>query len=232
MDPAKASQLIEVPTTVWNRPFYRGVRIFFSLFCRSYLRLNVDGLESLPMEGGTIVAVNHQSHLDVPLMGLAMPREARFPGKAELFTSSFLLRTFLLNLGGFPIVRGEGDRKAISLSESILQRGDVLVLFPEGTRTRSGEISTFHRGLGVLSIRTGSPIVPAAIKGSGNSLGVGKAWPRPGKISIHFSKPFFPPSGNLSPRDLKEASQSLTTSVENEVRSLYRSLLLSDGSFD
>ena len=176
MDPAKASQLIEVPTTVWNRPFYRGVRIFFSLFCRSYLRLNVDGLESLPMEGGTIVAVNHQSHLDVPLMGLAMPREARFPGKAELFTSSFLLRTFLLNLGGFPIVRGEGDRKAISLSESILQRGDVLVLFPEGTRTRSGEISTFHRGLGVLSIRTGSPIVPAAIKGSGNSLGVGKAW--------------------------------------------------------
>ncbi|AFS53676.1 lysophospholipid acyltransferase family protein [Leptospirillum ferriphilum] len=227
MDSPKASQLIEVPTSVWDRPFYRGVRATFSLFCRSYLRLKVDGLENLPAEGGTIVAVNHQSHLDVPLMGLALPREARFPGKAELFTSSFFLRTFLLNLGGFPIVRGEGDRKAISLSESILQRGDVLVLFPEGTRTRTGDIGAFHRGLGVLSIRTGSPIVPAAIRGSGDSLGVGKIWPRPGKISIRFAKPLIPPSLDLSPKDLKEASQSLTLAAENEVRSLYQSLLLS-----
>ncbi|MCL4460567.1 MAG: 1-acyl-sn-glycerol-3-phosphate acyltransferase [Nitrospirae bacterium] len=231
MDSAKASQLIEVPDTVWNRPFYKGVRAFFSLFCKTYLRLDVDGLENLPSSGGIIVAVNHQSHLDVPLMGLAVPRESRFPGKAELFTTSFFLRTFLLNLGGFPIVRGEGDRKAISLSESILQRGDVLVLFPEGTRTRNGEIGSFHRGLGVLSIRTGAPIVPAAMTGSGDSLGVGKIWPRPGRIAIRFSKPLTPPSSDLSPKEMKDASQSLTTSTENEVRALYRSLRSRDTPF-
>ena len=229
MDTTKASQLIEVPTTVWNRPFYRSVRAFLSVFCKTYLQMKVEGVENIPPAGGTIVAVNHQSHLDVPLMGLALPRESRFPGKAELFTSSFLLRSFLLSLGGFPIVRGEGDRKAISLSESFLQRGDVLVLFPEGTRTRNGEIGSFHRGLGVLSIRTGSPIVPAAIMGSGASLGVGKSWPRPGRIDIRFSKALFPPPADLSPRDLKEASQSLTTSAENAVRTLYQSLLPQDG---
>ncbi|OOH75853.1 1-acyl-sn-glycerol-3-phosphate acyltransferase, partial [Leptospirillum ferriphilum] len=69
--------------------------------------------------------------------------------------------------------------------------------------------------------------VPAAIRGSGDSLGVGKIWPRPGKISIRFAKPLIPPSLDLSPKDLKEASQSLTLAAENEVRSLYQSLLLS-----
>lgn len=225
MDPSKTSRLIEIPTAIWDRPFYQGVRLLFSLFCKSYLRLTVNGLDNIPPRGGIIIAANHQSHLDVPLMGLAIPREARFPGKAELFTSSSLLRALFLNLGGFPIVRGEGDRKAISLSETVLQQGDVLVLFPEGTRTRSGAIGTFHRGLGVLSIRTGSPIVPAAIAGSGQSLGVGKIWPRPGRIRVQFSKPFVPPANTLSPLEMKQESQSLTLAAENAVKDLYRALL-------
>jgi len=231
MDPSKTSRLIEIPPAIWNRPFYQGVRILFSLFCKSYLHLTVSGLENIPPNGGVIIAANHQSHLDVPLMGLAIPREARFPGKAELFTSSALLRTFLLNLGGFPIVRGEGDRKAISLSETVLQKGDVLVLFPEGTRTRSGEIAPFHRGLGVLSIRTGAPVIPAAMAGSGRSLGVGQFWPRPGSIQVHFSKPLIPPAIPLSPLEMKQESQSLTTAVENTVRNLYNSLLTGEKPF-
>ena len=226
MDTQKTSALIEIPPYVWDRPFYRGVRTFFSLFCRTYLQVSVFGQENIPSTGGVIVASNHQSHLDVPLMGLGIPREAGFPGKAELFGSP-LLRAFLLSLGGFPLVRGEGDRKAISFSQHVVERGDVLVLFPEGTRSRNGSIQPFHRGLGVMSIKTGAPIVPAILLGSGRAMGVGARFPRPGPVRIEFSRPIFPPKGPVPPSEVKHLSQELTQSVEDAVRTLYEKRMTS-----
>ncbi|MHB1287135.1 MAG: lysophospholipid acyltransferase family protein [Leptospirales bacterium] len=220
MDTQKTSALIEIPPYVWDRPFYRTVRGVFSVFCKTYLKVSVHGQENIPATGGVIVASNHQSILDVPLMGHAIPREARFPGKAELFSSP-LLRSFLLSLGGFPLVRGEGDRKAISFSQTVVERGDILVLFPEGTRSRNGSISPFHRGLGVLSIKTGAPIVPAILIGSGRSMGVGFRFPRMGSVRIEFSSPIFPPKAPIHTSEMKQLSTNLTKAVEDAVQDLY-----------
>lgn len=220
MDTQKTAPLIEIPPYIWDRPFYRGARIFFSLFCKTYIQLSVLGQENIPKTGGVIIASNHQSALDVPLMSLGIPREARFPGKAELFRSS-LVRIFLLSLGGFPLLRGEGDRKAISFSQTVVERGDILVLFPEGTRSRNGTISPFHRGLGLMSIRTGAPIVPSVLIGSGKVMGVGTRFPRPGKISIEFSAPIYPPEAPTIPLEIKKLSHDLTMATEQAVRTLY-----------
>ncbi|MHB1606876.1 MAG: lysophospholipid acyltransferase family protein [Leptospirales bacterium] len=220
MDTQKTASLIEIPPYIWDRPFYRGVRTFFSLFCRTYLRISVVGQEHIPETGGVIIASNHQSALDVPLMSLAIPREARFPGKAELFQSA-LIRTFLLSLGGFPLVRGEGDKKAISFSQTVIERGDILVLFPEGTRSRDKSILPFHRGLGLMSIKTGAPIIPSILVGSGNVMGVGARFPRPGKIRIEFSTPIYPPKAPTTAPEIKKLSHELALATEQAVRALY-----------
>ncbi len=223
MDSRTPSSLIPIPDTVSGSSFYKGVRFAFSLFSHTYLRLSVEGTSNIPESGGVIVVSNHQSHLDTPLLGLAIPRESRFPGKAELFASPFP-RSLLLNLGGFPLVRGEGDRKAISFSQTVLENGGVLAMFPEGTRSRDGSIAPFHRGLGVLALKTGVPIVPAAMAGTGKRMGFGVRFPRPGRVSILFGDPIRPHVENLTPSDLKRASQDLTLEAESAVRALYRSL--------
>lgn len=223
MDSRTPSTLIPIPDNVSGTPFYKSVRFVCTLLTRTYLRLSVSGASNIPESGGVIVVSNHQSHLDVPILGLAIPRESRFPGKAELFSSSFL-RPMLLGLGGFPLVRGEGDRKAISFSQTVLETGGVLAMFPEGTRSRDGSIAPFHRGLGVLALKTGASIVPAALFGTGARMGIGGRFPKPGPISVLFGAPLRPPVGELSPSDLKRASQDLSLEAESAVRALYRSL--------
>jgi 1-acyl-sn-glycerol-3-phosphate acyltransferase len=223
MDSRTPSTLIPIPDTISASPFYKSVRFACTLFARTYLRLTVSGASNIPESGGVIVVSNHQSHLDVPILGLSIPRESRFPGKAELFSSS-LYRSLLLGLGGFPLVRGEGDRKAISFSQTVLEMGGVLVMFPEGTRSRDGSIAPFHRGLGVLALKTGAPIVPAALFGTGERMGIGGRFPKPGRISVLFGTPLYPPTGKFSPSDLKRASQDLSLEAESAVRDLYRTL--------
>jgi 1-acyl-sn-glycerol-3-phosphate acyltransferase len=223
VDTRTPSSLIPIPDTVSGSAFYKGVRFALSLFSHTYLRLSVGGTSNIPESGGVIVVSNHQSHLDTPLLGLAIPRESRFPGKVELFSSA-ILRLLLLNLGGFPLVRGEGDRKAISFSQTVLENGGVLAMFPEGTRSLDGSIGPFHRGLGVLALKTGVPIVPAALSGTGERMGLGVRFPRPGPVSIVFGSPIWPPVETFSPSNLKRVSQDLTLEAESSVRSLYRTL--------
>jgi 1-acyl-sn-glycerol-3-phosphate acyltransferase len=135
------------------------------------LRLRVRGKEHLPAEGPTLVVCNHVSQLDPPVMGLsALPRKSYYMAKRELFRIP-LYRRIIWRMGAFPVTRGGADRGAMRLAREVLRRGDLLLMFPEGTRSREGRLRPGFPGAGSLGLEPGVTVVPAAIWGSQKRLG-------------------------------------------------------------
>lgn len=134
-------------------------------------RLSVSGKEHLPADGPTLVVCNHVSQFDPPTMGLAAtPRKSYYMAKAELFRIP-ALRRIVWRIGAFPVERGGADRRAIRLAREVLQRGDMLLMFPEGTRRPDGRLRPGLPGAGSLALEPGVTVVPAAIWGSQTRLG-------------------------------------------------------------
>lgn len=145
-------------------PFFRAARyVVYSFFQLAY-RPKVEGLEKVPMYDGIIVASNHLSNLDPPLIGICLPRYIRFMAKIELFRVPILGHLFRA-LGAFPIHRGKVDKQAIRTAIDVVRTGGCLVMFPEGHRSKTGELGPFAPGVAVIARKSGGYIVPAAICG-------------------------------------------------------------------
>ena len=139
-------------------------------FVRHYFRLRHEGFEHTPADGALIIASNHRSFLDPFLIGALLPAERplHFMAKAELFRIPVV--GWLLNrLGAFPVRRGESDAKALRTAEAVLERGGVLVIFPEGTRMRAGGLGRPKRGAARLALATGADIMPVVLQGTENA---------------------------------------------------------------
>lgn len=145
--------------TVW----YSVARcLVVSVFGGIY-RCRARGAENLPAEGPAIVVVNHQANIDPVIVGMVLDRPLRFMAKKELFTWR-PLGMLVSSLGAFPIDRGAGDRAALETSLAVLAEGGVLMMFPEGHRHPDDEVHEFMPGVGMLAIRSGATVVPAASK--------------------------------------------------------------------
>lgn len=155
------------------------------LLFRFLLRWQVTGLENIP-PGGAIIAPNHQSFWDIPLVGVALKgRHAHFMAKSELFQNpvfSWVIRSLL----AFPVKRGAPDRAAIRHAIEMLKQGDLVAIFPEGTRSKTGQLGTPEAGLSLIAVKADVPIVPVAIYGSRFIFSRTCFLPR---IKIHFGKP-------------------------------------------
>ena len=143
---------------------YRVARVLLPLLAQAY-RFETQGTENLPAEGPAIVAVNHQSDFDPVFVGVAFPRPMKFMAKIELFRVPILARLIGM-LGAFPIDRGAGDREALRRSLDVLADGDVLLMFPEGTRHTDGRVHEFQPGVGMIAVRSGAPVIPVVTKGT------------------------------------------------------------------
>jgi len=159
--------------------FYRFARAVVTAFFRTCFRVRVEGLERLPRQGGVILASNHLSNFDPPLLGILVPRYIRFMGKAELFRIPVLRRMFL-SLGGFPIERGRVDRRAIRTAIEVLQGGTCLVMFPEGHRSRTGKLGPLQPGIASIARKAGAIIQPVGIRGRYRLFG---------RIEVRFGDP-------------------------------------------
>jgi len=152
-------------------PFYRFLGVASWPFLHGLYRLEVRGLERLPSEGGYVLASNHASNFDPWLLGMPLypERQLRFMAKSELFNP--VLAPFVWAGGGFPVKRGERDLEAIETAVSLVRAGEIVVMFPEGTRQKKGLNKKFEArprtGTARIALEAGVPLVPAAIEGTG-----------------------------------------------------------------
>ncbi|HEY2216024.1 MAG TPA: lysophospholipid acyltransferase family protein [Solirubrobacteraceae bacterium] len=188
-----------------ERSLQRGVNPFVYWTLRSilvptflvYLRMQRIGREHLPKRGPLLLASNHRSFLDPFVIGMLVRRPVYYMAKRELFEKRW--QAWILNaLGAFPIDRGHGDGAAMDTARAILERGDCVVVFPEGTRVRPGPLRSPRRGIGRLALETGVPVAPVAVFGSEY---VRRGWRiRPRKVRVRVGRPMsFPTTGTSSP---------------------------------
>jgi 1-acyl-sn-glycerol-3-phosphate acyltransferase len=163
-----------------------------------YFRLRRIGREHVPADGPVIFASNHRSFLDPFVIGTLARRPVYYMAKKELFERRW--QGWLLNgLGAFPVDRGASDQDAMSTAREILERGDCVVIFPEGTRVRPGPLGDPRRGVGRLALETGAPVVPVAVIGT---EAIRRGWRiRPHRVTIRCGRPLtFPHVANPSRR--------------------------------
>jgi 1-acyl-sn-glycerol-3-phosphate acyltransferase len=164
------------------------------------LRYRAYHAERVPDHGAIILAGNHASNLDPPVIGVAIRRRCAYMAKEELFRNP-LVAALLRSLNGFPVRRGEGDRAALRRALSILQAGGALVIFPEGTRGDGVSLGEPELGVSLLAFQSGAPVVPVYIHGTAHVLPRGGGF-RLGAVSVSFGEPltFSPPVGRRPER--------------------------------
>lgn len=137
--------------------------------CRTYFRIfhrvELVGRENIPSTGGVLLCSNHIHNLDPTLVGAFLKRQTRFMAKAELFNAP-ILKTILPKVGAFPIKRGMSDRQALRTGLKLLKESEVVGVFPEGTRSKTGELGEGLTGVGFFALRSDSYVVPCAVIGS------------------------------------------------------------------
>lgn len=203
-------------TPVW---FWRGLRAVARVLFLVILDVHVSGAEHIPAQGPCIVASNHLSWWDVPLVPAYMRRKVVYMAKEELFAGK--LGWLVRFMGAFPVKRGEADRQSLRAAETQLQAGKVFIIFPEGTRSRTHRMAKGHVGLGMIALRSGVPVIPVAIWGTERAL---KAF-RP-RINITFGEPMtLVPRGNkITREDIEEATNAVMRRIASMLPPEYRGI--------
>lgn len=138
------------------------IRPLGKAFCKTYYKVEFEGTENLDRKGGFIIAPNHVTEFDPLFIAMASERKFHYIAKYELFENPVLNKA-ITHLNGFPIVRGKGDMTAINYAVELIRRGEVLCIFPEGTRSPDGTPQRAKSGVGYMARQTGADVVPVAI---------------------------------------------------------------------
>jgi 1-acyl-sn-glycerol-3-phosphate acyltransferase len=171
--------------------FYNAVWWLVSYPLGLLYRVRMRGRENLP-SGGYIMASSHRSMMDIPLNARLTHRPLRYMGKASLFKIPVLGWLFR-SLGGFEVQRDGSDRKALRESISMLKAGEILLVYPEGTRQNGAKIEPLQPGAAYLALRAGVPVVPVGVAGSEEILRSHRMkLPRFGRVAMVVGEPIVP----------------------------------------
>jgi 1-acyl-sn-glycerol-3-phosphate acyltransferase len=206
-------------------PFLSALTFTGRVFGRSLSRVSLKGaVDQIPRDGPVILAANHASNLDAIEIGAwLIPRLGRrihWLGKKELFAWPIVGWT-ATHGGVHPVERGGADVEAFRLAQRILAEGQILFVFPEGTRSPDGVLQEARDGLAVLALRSGAPIVPIGISGSNRVWPKGQRFPHPGgRVTIRVGSPFRPADELAPGTDRRTAKGLVTTMVMERIAAL------------
>jgi len=168
--------------------WYRALQTFLPPLMPAF-RFRVVGKEEVPTTQGVILAANHVSYADPVFIGVALvERQLHFMAKEELFRFP-VFGAIIRGLHAFPVRRGEMDRAAIRWCLHLLEKGEIVLLFPEGTRGDGVVLKEAESGVGLLAARSGCPVVPVYVHGTDHVLPRGKRIPRIHPVTVYFGRP-------------------------------------------
>lgn len=144
-----------------NTPLYTAARVVANLLFRVIFPTRYEGTENIPDDHGFLICSNHRTILDPLLIGVPIGQQMRFMAKEELFRNRFF-SWLITRLGAFPIRRGSADTKALDTAMEIIKEGGVLMVFPEGTRSKTGELLPHKAGAALIASRTNGDVLPCA----------------------------------------------------------------------
>lgn len=181
--------------------------------CRLLYRVEVEGRHNIPATGGYLLVSNHESSIDAALVALATERPIRFIARAELWRPG--LRGFFNALGGIPIRRGKGDQRALRRAIGLLERGELVAIFPQGTIRRFKE-RRYRRGAARIALATNVPVIPIRLIGSGSAFSLSP--PRVGlpKLRVVVGRPIQVVEGAAT----RTGVDALTATVESAIERL------------
>ena len=187
-----------------------------SLF-KTIMKLEVQGAENLPTDGPVVLAANHVTNFDVIPMQLSIPRPIFFMGKASLFKIP-IFEAAIRDLGAFPVHRGEKDEWALRHAARVLEHGQVLGMFPEGTRSQGKGLRVARTGSARLTLDAGCPIIPMAVIGTDNFF---KHFPRRTLVTIKILQPILPKPAETPLALMDRVMFALAKELPPEMRGVY-----------
>jgi 1-acyl-sn-glycerol-3-phosphate acyltransferase len=199
---------------------YRIERAIFESVMWLWFRPRVTGKEHIARTGPVILAPVHRSFADFGFAAFCTKRKLFFMTKDEMWKHKWLGK-LLLTVGAFPVHRESADREALQRAEEVLRRGEVLVLFPEGTRRAGPVIEDLMEGATFLSARTGAPIVPIGIGASDLAMPKGSTIPKPYTVHLVIGPAIAPPPRTGGGRVSRSAVRGATAELVERMQTVY-----------
>lgn len=199
-----------------ERMFYAVMRGILVLGCLALTRVRVHGKHHIPRSGAFVLAPIHRSNIDTPLASAVTRRRMRFMGKDSLWKVP-LLGWILSALGAFPVSRGTADREALKRCIEVLERGEPLVLFPEGTRQSGPTVCPLFDGAAYVAVKAGVPVIPVGIGGSERVMPKGSRFIRPAKCVMVVGAPIFverDSEGRVPRSAVRDVTERLAASLQ------------------
>lgn len=212
-----------------QKGMHHFVRLVLEVVIRLYFRLEVHGRQHIPRRGPFIISPVHRSYLDTPVIGAAIWRLMRYMGAEKMWTNR-QLGWFLTAMGGFPVQRGAADREALKAALLVVERGEPLVMFPEGTRQSGPIVHELFDGPAYVSCRTGVPIIPVGLGGTELAMPKGKKFIRPVKMVVVIGEPLVPPAKKDSGRVSRNAVREMTQNLGEQIQDLFDEAQLRAGT--
>jgi 1-acyl-sn-glycerol-3-phosphate acyltransferase len=203
----------------FSRVFYSVIRFIVVGLSVCYTRTSVVGKHNIPTSGAFLLAPIHRSNIDTPLAAFVTSRRLRFMGKDSIWKYA-PIGWVLSALGAFPVTRGSADREALKRCISVLEKGEPLVLFPEGTRQSGPVVQPLFDGAAYVAVKAGVPIIPVGIGGSERVMPKGSKMIYPRKCVLVVGEPIVAPIDE-SGRVPRSAVKDVTAHLYKDLQRLF-----------
>ncbi len=208
------------PPTTLERGTYGTLRLLGLGLAKAWFRVEIVGRERVPTHGPFVLAPVHRSNIDFLLASFVVPRRMRYMGKASIWKWKAPGRFFSM-LGAFPVRRGSADRESLRTCIRVIENGEPLVMFPEGTRQAGPQVQELYDGAAYVAARTGVPLVPVGIGGSEAAMPHGAKFIKPHKVAIVVGDPIVVPRGDGSGRVPRRVVRELTEQLHAAIQACF-----------